>query len=146
MSQSVLLMDDIQCVFTSSPGLSGGLFTSLLADSVRLPLVLGHASVNRPINNTSYQLLFLHWHASLRNSLFLALDEDGIGILDDIGADRRGEDGRERVGRASGFPLHRVDRDSRTRRHFVAGSREALCGLRRWSLEMSRSNRKSSRE
>lgn len=43
---SVSRIDTIGVVLTSSPRLGRGLVTSLLADGVRLALVLGHAGVN----------------------------------------------------------------------------------------------------
>ena len=43
---------------TGTPGLSGGLFTSLLAHSVGLSLVLRHTGVNLPIMPPSVRLFF----------------------------------------------------------------------------------------
>lgn len=94
--------------------------TSLLAHGVWLPLVLGHASVNRPItDNISSALVFpllLFQRFRLPESHTLR-KEKRKAILDNIGADGRGEDGGKGVGRARGLSLHRVNRDSRTRRH-----------------------------
>ena len=73
---------------------------SLLAHGVRLPLVLGHASVHAP----AAALAMSH----LRRLVC-------IFVLDNVRADGRLEDIGERVGVLAGRPIGAVDSDGRTR-------------------------------
>ena len=84
--------------------------TRLLAHSIRLPLVLRHASVNRPT------IMSVH--------LFL-LDCLGMSILHNVRADWRLEDGGQRVRVLAGLSIAPVDGDGRSARHF----RRWSCGV-----------------
>lgn len=72
-------------VLTSAPRLGRSLVAGLLADGVRLALVLGHSLVD---------------------------------ILNDVRADRGGEDGGHRVGGLGGLAIGAQDRDGRSGGHF----------------------------
>lgn len=86
--------------------------TSLLAHSVRLTLVLGHASVDRPVRILAIIRIF-RFHL-----------EVGVGevVLDNVGTDGRLEDIGQRVGVLAGSTIGANDRDGGTR-HLVR-----LCG------------------
>lgn len=91
---------------TGTPGLSGGLLAGLLADGVRLALVLGHADVHLPVEEVSSAFPPPKCPSSMR-----------VGVLDNVRADGRREDGGEGLGGPGGLALSRSDRNGRTRRH-----------------------------
>ena len=93
---------------TGTPGLSRGLLASLLAHSVGLSLVLGHAGVHLPVKLPSafpprIQVFFF---SDLRD-----------GVLDNVRTDGGSEDGRQGLGGPGGLTLSRGDRDGRAGGH-----------------------------
>jgi hypothetical protein len=96
----------LRCSRTGTPGLSGGLVTSVLRYGVRLTLVLGHAGVDMPVRLLANIPIF----PSLVGGV-------GVGdfVLDNVGTDRRLEDIGQGVGVLAGSPIGANDRDSRTR-------------------------------
>lgn len=89
---------------TGTPGLSTGLVASLLAHSVRLALVLGHAGVDGPARMLAMILRFV-------------VDAAGLCVLDNIRADRGLEDVREGEGVAASGAIGAVDGHGRAGRH-----------------------------
>ena len=87
--------------------------TSLLAHSVRLTLVLGHASVDRPVRVLAIIRIFSF---PPRGRCV------GEIVLDNVGTDGRLEDIGQRVGVLAGSTIGANDRDGGTR-HLVR-----LCG------------------
>lgn len=90
---------------TGTPGLSRSLFTSLLAHSIGLALVLRDTGVNLPAKSIS----------TISPIAFLIFD----GLLDNVGTDWRLENGGQRNSRSAGLAIRRGDGDGRARRHFV---------------------------
>lgn len=114
---------------TGTPRLGRSLFTSLLAHSIRLSLVLGHTAVDLPVitrpsapiplpqkdNKTTIKKisrLFHHRHGF------------EVCILDNIGPNGRQENGRQGMGSPGGLTLRRGDGNGRARSHiFFSGRR-----------------------
>jgi hypothetical protein len=88
---------------TSTPGLSRGLMTSLLTHSIRLPLVLGHSSVDAPINPSVFAIA----------PAFLC---EGL-VLDNVRANWCLEDIGERLGILRSSAIGTNDGDSWSARH-----------------------------
>lgn len=66
-----------------------------------------------------------------------------LNILDDIRADWRSEDARERVSRTAGRAIGGQDRDCWSGSHFVVGCRDVVVGFKNWQLEISSVSRES---
>lgn len=66
-----------------------------------------------------------------------------MNILDDIRADWRSEDARERVSRTAGRAIGGQDRDCWSGSHFVVGCRDVVVGFKNWQLEISSVSRES---
>ena len=99
---------------TGTPGFSRGLVASLLAHGVRLPLVLGHASVHHPV------LPLAIYSTSLVR----------IRILDDVRADGRTEDIGQRVAVGAGRAIGAVNRDGRAAHLVGVGVMSGFVGCR----------------
>jgi hypothetical protein len=96
----------LRCSRTGTPGLSGGLVTSVLGYGVRLALVLGHAGVDMPGRLLANIPIFR-----------LVGGVVGVGgcVLDNVGTDGCLEDIGQGVGVLAGSPVGANDGDSRTR-------------------------------
>lgn len=66
-----------------------------------------------------------------------------MNILDDIRADWRSEDARERVSRTAGRAIGGQDRDCWSGSHFVVGCRDVVVGFKNGQLEISSVSRES---
>ena len=97
--------DSILLSRTGTPGLSGGLVTSVLSYGVRLALVLGHAGVDVPVRVLAH---ILHSASCVCGGV-------GDFVLDNVRADGRLEDIGQGVGVLAGSPIGANDRDSRAR-------------------------------
>lgn len=107
-SQISLLDLEISIPRTGTPGLSGGLLASLLADSVGLSLVLGHAGVHLPVEQNP---------SAFPPSIVTIVRICGLDVLDDIRADGGTEDVGQGLGSPRGLTLSRGDGDGRAGGH-----------------------------
>jgi hypothetical protein len=103
-----MLYLEISMPRTGTPGLSRGLLASLLADSVGLTLVLGHAGVHLPVEQNP---------SAFPPSIINMFEFCVLDILDDIRADGGTEDGRQGLGSPGGLTLSRGDGDGRAGGH-----------------------------
>lgn len=123
---------------TGTPGLSGGLFTSLLAHSVRLSLVLRHTGVDLPVIQPSAQILSFRSYPKVvipKANRSSCVEKQSLHILDDIRTDGSGENSRQRGSGPGGLALAGGDRDGRTRGHCCR--REAGCRRSKLRIEVS---------
>ena len=86
------------CILTGTPRLSRGLMASLLAHSIWLPLVLGHASVDGSAaisaNTLQFHVAFSYWTMSGRIGALNTSGRGCVELLAEPSADRMETVGR----------------------------------------------------